>query len=563
MKIRSKLAVGFSVLLILMVVQAVVANIELNQMRTNHRFVVENAVPVIQTADNLITDLLNEETGTRGFLLTGDQYFLEPYVSGHAQLQKDLQYLQSHNDAYPKLKEILDSEAIPKINRVEEYFKQEIDLAKAGQMDQARANFAAGKVYMDDFRATYSDISAEIKNVVNGAAARSEQAYNQGRLVVGVLSGASIVIAIIFAVVTAANIVGPIRRVSVRMREMAERGGDLTQRIEVKSRDEVAELARSFNQMLDSIQQILRQVLTSTEQVAATSEELTAGAEQVRQGTDDISASMQSISEGSDVQLQAIRQASETMEQMTAGIHQAAESAQNVTVLATGTAEAAEEGRRMVRQITAEMEQIQEAVQQTAQAVSNLDEHSAKIGSIVGVIQGLAEQTNLLALNAAIEAARAGDQGRGFAVVAGEIRKLAEQSSAAAGEIKSLIDTIQAHQAEAVAAMEKGIDSVASGTRTVEHAGQTFESILENVQGVSARIQDMSAIVEELSAGTDQIVHGSNEIVATARKAAEEVQTVSAAVEEQTASMQEITESAKSLARMAEELLQVVRRFQV
>ncbi|MCL6574966.1 methyl-accepting chemotaxis protein [Kyrpidia sp.] len=563
MKIRSKLAVGFSVLLVLMVVQAVMAYIQLNLMRNNHQFVVNNSIPVIQATNNLMVDLLNEETGTRGFLLTGDQYFLQPYLSGRDQLKKDLEYLQSHSDAYPKLKELLNAEAVPKINRVQDYFQQEIDLAKAGKMDEARANFAGGKVYMDDFRATYADIANEIQNVLNSAAAKVEKAYLQERLVLGVLSAASIVIAIAFAVGTAANIVVPIQRVSTRMKEMALQGGDLTQRIEVKGKDEVADLARSFNQMLDSIQDILRQVLASTEQVAATSEQLTAGAEQVGQGATEISNSIQAIAEGADVQLQAIRQASETMRQMTAGVQQAAESAQNVTVLAAGSAEAAEGGRAMVKQITEQMEHIEEAVSRTAQAVHDLDEHSAKIGSIVGVIQSLAEQTNLLALNAAIEAARAGDQGRGFAVVAGEIRKLAEQSSSAAGEIKALIDTIQAHQAEAVAAMERGTDSVATGTRTVEQAGETFTSILENVQGVTNRIQDMSAIVEELSAGTDQILHGSSEIVTTAQKTAGEVQTVSAAVEEQTASIEEITASAKALAGMAEELLQVVRRFKV
>ncbi|MBX6394608.1 MAG: methyl-accepting chemotaxis protein [Alicyclobacillaceae bacterium] len=563
MKIRAKLAVGFSVLLVLMVVEAAVAYLQFNQMRQQNQLIIQSAIPVIQTANNLLTDLINEETGTRGFLLTGDQYFLQPYLNGHEQLQKDLQFLQSQYDTYPKFKELIESEAIPKINRVEEYFKQEIDLAKEGKIDEARANFAGGKVYMDDFRATHAEIEAQIKEVIDNAAARSEQAYQRARMVLGGLSVASIIVAILFAVGTAARIVQPIQSVAARMREMAERGGDLTQRIEIKTRDELAELSQSFNQMLDSMQQILKQVLTNAEQVAATSEQLTAGADQVRQGADEISASVQAIADGAEVQLQSIQQASETMQQMTAGIHQAAESAQNVTTIATGTAEAAEEGRRMVAEITDKMEQIQEAVRQTAEAIRDLDEHSAKIGSIVGLIQSLAEQTNLLALNAAIEAARAGEQGRGFAVVAGEIRKLAEQSSNAAGEIKTLIETIQAHQAEAVSAMDKGIESVQSGTQAVEQAGRTFAEILENVQRVSSRIQDMSAIVQQLSAGTDQIVHESEQILKTTQRATGEVQTVSAAVEEQTASIEEISESARSLAKMAEDLLMVVRRFQV
>lgn len=563
MKIRTKLFVGFAVLLVFMIIQSVVAYYEFNQMRQHTQFVVQNAIPVVQTAGNLLTDLINEETGVRGFLLTGDQYFLQPYVSGHEQLQRDLQFLQSQYDRYPKLKELIEAEAIPKINQVESYFKQEIDLGKAGMLDEARANFAGGKVYMDDFRATYAEIESQIKEVIDKAAEDSEQAYRQARTVLIGLSLASILLAIIFAVATAARIVRPIRLVSDRMREMAEQGGDLTQRIEITSRDETAELAGSFNRMLDTIQQILKQVSANTEQVAATSEELTAGAEQVRQGADEISSSVQAIAEGAEAQLQAIQQASDTMQQMTAGIHQAAESAQNVTAIATGAAEAAEEGRKMVSEIIAEMNRIREAVRQSGDAISTLEEHSAKIGSIVGLIQSLAEQTNLLALNAAIEAARAGEQGRGFAVVAGEIRKLAEQSSQAAGEIKTLVETIQAHQSEAVEAMERGIESVQSGTQTVEQAGQTFRNILENIQRVSTQIQDVSAVVQELSAGTDQIVQGSNQIVATAQRAASESQTVSAAVEEQTASIQEISESAKSLSRMAEELLNTVRRFKV
>jgi methyl-accepting chemotaxis protein len=194
-------------------------------------------------------------------------------------------------------------------------------------------------------------------------------------------------------------------------------------------------------------------------------------------------------------------------------------------------------------------------------AIRALGDKSGQIGSIVDTIGGIAEQTNLLALNAAIEAARAGEQGRGFAVVAEEVRKLAEESQAAAGSIAGLIADIQGETARAVDVVEDGAQRTAQGAEVVDQARSAFERIGEGVRDMDARVAGIAAAVEQIAASGRRMEEDMDAVAAVAEQSSATSEEVSASTQQTSASTQQIAAAAQELATTAQELEALVGRF--
>lgn len=328
-------------------------------------------------------------------------------------------------------------------------------------------------------------------------------------------------------------------------------------------RDELDTLAIHFATMVDKLRSLVQQVANSAEQVAASSEELTASAEQSSLAANQVAGSMTEVASGSTSQLQAVNDATDVVEKMSASIQQVAAHSNNVAETAEQTSAAAKNGGKAIEDTTKQMANIEKSVAISSQVVAKLGDRSKEIGQIVDTISGIAGQTNLLALNAAIEAARAGEQGRGFAVVAEEVRKLAEQSQAAAKHIALLIGEIQGDTEQAVTAMAEGTKEAQLGSTVVTTAGQAFGEIATLIEKVSDQVRDISSAIQQVASGSEQIVDSMKKIDGISSATAAHTQTVSAVTEEQSASMEEIAASSNSLAKMAEELRQIIAQFKV
>ncbi|WP_281883431.1 methyl-accepting chemotaxis protein [Paenibacillus sp. YYML68] len=339
--------------------------------------------------------------------------------------------------------------------------------------------------------------------------------------------------------------------------------GDLTTRVSLGTKDEMRSVADAFNDMVSKLRGLIEQVGLSSEQVSASSQQLHASAEQSSQATEQVAAVVQDVATGADHQLTRVSESVRTLEELSTGIGRMAESASSMSDSSRYTMEKAEEGGRSVQVTLQQMSSIEQSVEATDAVIRLFDQKSQQIQQILSVITDIARQTNLLALNAAIEAARAGEQGRGFAVVAGEVRKLAEQSSASSSQIAALVHDIQSDMKRSVAAMVHVKGEVQEGLKVTQATSSIFKEIVAATTSMAGRIEDLAATAEEMAAGSEQVNSSAAIIAEIAGQATVSSQEAASLTEEQLASMEEIAASAAHLSSMAEELQTAVSRFKL
>lgn len=339
--------------------------------------------------------------------------------------------------------------------------------------------------------------------------------------------------------------------------------GDFTASMDIKTVDEMGVMASRFNAMTATLRETLGQVSYSAQQVAATSEQLMASAEQTSKATEQIAQSVQEIAYGTEQQVGATNQGSEVISEIAQHITTMEKGIEEVSSSTVEANRQASEGNQMAVKTVEHMKVIHTQIGQTATVVNALGQRSEEIGQMISLITTIADQTNLLALNAAIEAARAGEQGRGFAVVADEVRKLAEQSSAAADKVGTIVADIRRDTQSAIQAMTHGSSILGEGMSLVQSTGTAFEQITDSTGHLLTRTEEVSAEMRQISQQMQTIISAIGHISQIAEKSADNSQTVAAAAEEQNASMQEISSAATMLAKMAEEMNDAVRSFKL
>lgn len=374
------------------------------------------------------------------------------------------------------------------------------------------------------------------------------------------------IVLILLAAVVIVMLSGRIAKPVTVLRDdcMALTQGDLRgQDREIRSQDEIGQLERGFAEMRSVLRTLVSRILHQSEQLAASSEELTAGAQQSAQASGQVANSIAEIAAGTEKQAVSANRITGVAQDMSRKAEAISGAAQEVAVVTESTASEAEQGRQAVDRIIQQMNEISKGSAAIQTAIAELSQGSREIGEIVTLISTIAGQTNLLALNAAIEAARAGEQGRGFAVVAEEVRKLAEQSNQAAGQIGALIERNQVNIDQAVAASGTGAAGIEAGIGLTNAAGDTFAKIVTSILRLSGQIKEIAQAIQQMTTGTRELVSSIEEIDQISKNSAVEVQAVSAATEEQSASMEEIASSSQSLATLATELREAVVKFRV
>jgi methyl-accepting chemotaxis protein len=377
--------------------------------------------------------------------------------------------------------------------------EQVVRLARAGQKDQASAlllSAMAGRqlAYFDAIDQMIGFQSSLMRDT-GAHAMRSASLASQVMMALGV---AGSVLSMFTAWYITRGIVGPIRHAVKVARTVAS--GDLSSRIEIRSRDEVGQLSAALKEMNDSLASIVSQVRGGTDTITQASSEIAAG--------------NHDLSTRTEQQAGTLEETAASMEQLTGTVRQNADHARQAKELAVSASALAGQGGAVVEQVVATM--------------ASINAGSRKIADIIGVIDSIAFQTNILALNAAVEAARAGEQGRGFAVVASEVRNLAQRSAAAARDIHRLIGA--------------SASEVDAGARLVGQAGRTMGDIVGSIERVTS-------IVSEIAAASGEQLAGIVDVNAALAQIDQATQQNAALVEEAAAAAASMRQQASDLSR--------------
>jgi len=511
--LKKKLVLTFSSMLIVAMALIAIAVVNLQRMREATGWN-DHTYKVMSASQEMLLNMVNIETGTRGFVASGDEKYLEPFRTGKTQFDASIdktKSLTSDNQTQQA-----------RLEKLLQYHQQ--FLSVANNLIRIRQDVTAGKTPIDDLlkefnlgkdKAAMDAFRTGIAEVVNTessllderSATLASTASSTNNILVfgGLLLCAVTVFLGTWLTRSIFRQLGAEPSVAAAL-VTATAQGDLSIPIILRNGDTSSLLAQ-LSVMQLSLSQTVSAVRENADGVATASA-------QIAQGNQDLSGRTEQ-------QASALEETAASMEELSSTVKQNADNARQASQLAVNASSVASEGGAVV--------------QQFVQTMNGINDSSKKMAEIIGVIDGIAFQTNILALNAAVEAARAGEQGRGFAVVASEVRSLAQRSAGAAKEIKGLIDA--------------SMSQVRQGTELVAKAGHTMSEVVTAIRQVTDIIGEVSAASSEQSLGVSQV--------------GEAVTQMDQVTQQNAALVEESAAAASSLSAQASKLQQSVATFRL
>ncbi len=489
-----------------------------------------------------------------------EQKLMEQVKQYNEQMDKQFTgYENSKLDPY-EVERVKEYKGIVPVYRPER--QKAVDMALAGQKQEGYAYFKQNAAkYRDRAEVLRNELAEYNGKVAEEMQVQIEREYLMAvRMMTGVAVSA-LILCVLLGIAIARRISQPLAKLQGLMEQAGK--GNLTLRGEVTSADEIGQVTGAFNKMIQSQHDVVGMVQKAAVELAAASEEMAASSEQVTSTSEQVAKSISTVAEHAEGSSKSTVETSEVLLQLSSLIQMARRSAQSAEKTSQDTLRAAEEGQVTVADAVSRMDNIKNNSVYTEQLITTLDEYSKQIGIITDTITSIANQTNLLALNAAIEAARAGEAGRGFAVVAEEVRKLAEDSNAGAGEVAALVRKVAESTEAAVTSTQKSRLEAEQGVVAVHKAGESLERIVAAVKGTVHEVTSIADITKDEVATSDIIVNLINNVASGVETMAAEAEEVAAATEQTTATMQTVAASAEETSAMAHDLKRVAEQFTI
>ncbi|HEV2247145.1 MAG TPA: CHASE3 domain-containing protein [Terriglobia bacterium] len=539
---------------------AILAVIGFVSYRSTTRFIgsaewVEHTHQVLQKLEALVSSLKDAETGQRGYLITGEERYLEPYRSANEavdQMLKDLRKLAADNPSQQQRLDALEPLITSKFSEL----KETIDLRKNKGFQAVLQVVVTdrGKKAMDDIRKVVSDMENGENELLKQ---RSDEEKTRAQsteftIIFGTLLSLGILTVAGFFITR--NISVPLQKISGAAQKIAS--GDLAVDVSYETRgDEVGALAQAFTRMIQS----LREMARAAEQIAAgdltvemkpKSEKdvlgtafatMREGLRRVTQeikdsvgvfasSANEIMATTTQVAAGAAETATAVSETTATVEEVKQTAQLSNQKARYVSETAQKSGQVSQAGKKSVDETVEAMTRIREQMESIAESIVRLSEQGQAIGEIIAAVSDLADQSNLLAVNAAIEAAKAGEQGKGFAVVAQEVKSLAEQSKQATAQVRTILSDVQKATSAAVMATEQGSKAVEAGVKQSAQAGESVQKLAESIAEATQAATQIAASSQQQMAGMDQVALAMENIKqASAQNVASTKQTETAA----------------------------------
>ena len=497
--------------------------------------------------------------------------FAELYVFNNLDAERNFRNAQmKFNSTLNALKSRVDPEQVSQLETIGTIFNNMANLFENSLLPAYHEG--------NDFTMVYAIESArhimrDLNITINNLNSQSQSVYAFSSMAIqGVIAettsyslkglGIVIILVSIISVILYSSINKPIKNMIALSNQIAN--GDLTAEFsQHKGKGEVAKFMAAFKNMQDNLRGLVKKVLEIAEQVDTSSSQLASNAEETSQSASQVAVTVSELAQGSQEQQNLVNEAVDFINKTAESIALVNDKSRQMSEGTEKVITKAQSGKEIMEEMISQMQAISARVNSSASSVTELKEHSKQISSFVAIITAIAEQTNLLALNAAIEAARAGDQGRGFAVVAEEVRKLAEQSNDAAGEIGAIVQKIHQETDSAVSSMQESTQEVTEGSQIANESGKQFNDIFNEVNNLVYYIKEVESIAAKINTDSNHMIESVNNISAITQENSAGLEEVSATTQEQTASVEEVSSAAVQLAELSKKLQEAVNRFKI
>ena len=503
--VGKKIGIGFSLALVAVVVVGAVSYQSIAKL-TDTADWVEHTHKVLENLEGVLSDVKDAETGQRGYLLTGVDRYLEPYLSGTAGVHQKITDLRELTKDNPDQQRRLDA-IEPLIQDKFDELKQTIELrgdpAKGFEAALAVVKTDKGKKVMDQIRSIVADMENEETTLLKKRSEEAQASAHNASYTIVIGTAAAFILSSLVGFFITQGIANRLGGITVAAGRIAR--GDLRgERLMNGSRDEIGQLADVFNNMVESLKNLTGQILSVTGNVNSAAQEIMASTQQQASGTKEQAATVQEITS--------------TMQELTQSGSEIGERAKQVAAAAEATSVASRSGVQAVQDTNRTMEAIREQVEEVAEKIVALSQKTQAVGEIISTVNDIAEQSNLLALNATIEAAAAGDQGSRFSVVANEMKHLADRAKECTVQVRTILGDIQKGINSSVMLTEEGVKRVEVGKQQADVTERTINEMNNTTLESVKAFQQIIGASNQQQIGFEQVTQGMRDI----RQAAEQ-----------------------------------------